>query len=101
MNVHRINYLMQQIFCNRDVLCFDELYIYADKFTKDSMKDIYKAIKNKTLYSESDVLQEAWINIWILINKEHVVVKSLDEFNYFILGIITDTIIQINKELVF
>lgn len=98
MNNHRINYLMQQLFFKGDVLSFDELYAYKKKYVEDHINSIYTYVVDKTLNSIDDIIQESWLNVWLISNYSYVKFKSETEFNSYLNGIVTDTVIQINNK---
>lgn len=97
MKNHRLNLLLQQIFFKGDVLSFDELYAYKEKYVEDHIRGIYTYVVDKTLNSIDDIIQESWLNIWLISNKGYVNVESEEDFNSYLKGIITDTVIQINN----
>lgn len=100
MSTHRINCLLLNIFLKGDVICYEQLYNNKKYFLNDYIRRVYKKVKDKTLYSLSDFSQEIWLNIWLYTNKERIEIHSEDEFNRFLIGVVYDTLIQINdKEL--
>ena len=97
MNIRKLNYLLQQLFFKGDVLSFDELYHYKEKYVENYINSIYTYVVDKSLNLIDDVIQESWLNIWLISNINYVTVKSEKEINNYIKGIIIDTVIQINN----
>lgn len=97
MNTHRFNYLLQQINSKGDVLCFDELYNYEKSYMEDYIKRNYKQVKDKSLYSIEDVVNQSWLNAWLFMNKDKIEIEYESDFHMFIAGVAMDTIIEINK----
>ena len=97
MSINNLNYLLQQIYINKDVLSFDEIYYYFNDFLINSVKKYYKNISDKSLYTKNDIIQESWLKIWLFLAEDKIIIKSLNEFKLYIIEVINDVIIELNK----
>jgi hypothetical protein len=97
MNTHRFNYLLRQIYYTGDVLSFDELYNYEKSYMEGYIKSNYKQVKDKILYSIEDIINQAWLNAWLFMNKDKIKIDYESDFHIFLAGVAMDTIIEINK----
>ena len=57
-----------------------------------------KANKYFAIGSEkNDIIQESWLKIWLFLAEDKIIIKSLNEFKLYIIEVINDVIIELNK----
>lgn len=98
MNIKRLKFLLQQIYLKKEIVYFNEIYDYKENFIKKYVNNLYKYVRNKTLYSKNDIIQEIWLNVLLHTQKEEILIKDLNEFNYFLIGVIYDVLIETNNK---
>lgn len=98
MDIKRLKFLLQQIYLNNEKKYINEIYEYKEQFVKQYVNNIYKHIKNKILHSKNDIVQEVWLKVLLYIRKEEIMINDLNEFNYFLIGVIYDVLIENNNK---